>query len=455
MFHRYQKMLALYRHRFTLINRNYTLLWLGSNISLIGDILFDTVLTLWIGTQLHNQSYAPLAISGIALAAALPALLVSPFAGVFVDRWQKHRTMRIMDMLRTILVLSLLFISVPLPFLSTSALPFALKLGIIYGVIVAVSSLSQFFNPSSKAIIQEIVPEEKRTRAFALTLGASMFAWGIGQSLAGIGYAYLGFVGAIMLNAASFLCSWALIRKISISEPVVEENIQEAGLHRVFKDLQAGLHFIAGSLVLRTLLCTESLFAFALGMLNVLAFFFVTQNLHLPVSLFGLFCAAPSVGGILGSWLVDRYAAKIGVARVYYCAMMCGGMIMEVTAVQNHPIPALIGFTLMNVIYSHTGSAVGPLVLKATPEKMAGRVFSTIGTVTTVSSLLGTFLSGYLSSTLLHDVDIHLYTLNLNGVNIIDLCVGLILLMSGVYAYWHLRKMMKCNNQDREASPIS
>src|SRR5689334_17309542 len=106
MLYRYQKLLANYRHRFTLINRNYTLLWLGSNISLVGDILFDTVLTLWIGTQLRNQSYAPLAISGIALAAALPALVVSPFAGVFVDRWQKHRTMRIMDMLRTILVLS-------------------------------------------------------------------------------------------------------------------------------------------------------------------------------------------------------------------------------------------------------------------------------------------------------------------------------------------------------------
>ncbi|GHO97136.1 permease [Reticulibacter mediterranei] len=441
MLYRYQKLLANYRHRFILINRNYTLLWLGSNISLIGDILFDTVLTLWIGTQLRNQSYAPLAISGIALAAALPALVVSPFAGVFVDRWQKHRTMRIMDMLRTVLVLSLLLISVPLPFLSLSALPFTLKLGVIYGVIVALSSLSQFFNPSAKAIIREIVPEEKRTRAFALTLGASMFAWAIGSSFAGIGYAILGFSWAIVLNAASFLCSWALIRKIRISEPVMEANIQEAGLYRVFKDLQEGLRFIAGSLVLRTLLCTESLFSFALGMLNVLAFFFITQNLHLPISLFGLFCAAPSLGGILGSWLVDRYAAKVGVARVYYCAMICAGIIMEVTAVQSHPLPALIGFTLMNVAYSHTGSALGPLVLKATPEKMAGRVFSTIGTVTTVSSLLGTFLSGYLSSTLLHDIDISLYAVRLNGVNIIDLCVGLILFVSGVYAYWHLRKM--------------
>src|SRR6266702_5190483 len=100
MLHHAQEHLARYRHRFTLINRNYTRLWLASNISFIGDVLFMTVLTLWIGTLLHNQSYAPLAIGGIALAAALPALLVSPFAGVFVDRWQKQKTMRSMDVMR-------------------------------------------------------------------------------------------------------------------------------------------------------------------------------------------------------------------------------------------------------------------------------------------------------------------------------------------------------------------
>lgn len=64
MFHHSRKHLARYRHRFTLINRSYTLLWLASTISFIGDVLFMTVLTLWIGTLLHNQSYAPLATRG-------------------------------------------------------------------------------------------------------------------------------------------------------------------------------------------------------------------------------------------------------------------------------------------------------------------------------------------------------------------------------------------------------
>ena len=445
MRHRSQKHLALYRHRFILINRNYTLLWLGSNISFTGDILFMTVLTLWIGTLLHNQSYAPLAISGIALAATLPALLISPFAGVFVDRWQKQKMMRLMDVMRALLVLSLLLVSGPgpLPFLSahTAALPMPMKLGAIYLVIAATSSLSQFFNPSTKALLRHIVPEEKLTRASALTTGTAMAVWPLGSALAGICYANLGVSWAITLNAASFICSWMLIRSMHVSEPAASLVAQKEGLHHVFKDLWEGLQFIEENLLLRTLLRTESLLAFGLGIINTMGFFFITQNLHVPVSLYGLFSGVPSLGGILGTWLVDRSAAKIGHRRVYYRARLLAGIAMVLTALQSQPLLALIGMLLINVAHSHTEAVIGPLILDATPEKMAGRVFSTFGTATTTSSLLGTFLSGYLSSTLLHAVDIHLSAIDLNATSILNSCAGMTLIVGGLYAYRHLRKV--------------
>jgi hypothetical protein len=59
-----QKLLALSRQRFLLIQRSYPVVWVGSTLSLIGDVLFLTVLTVWIGMLLHTQSYAPLATSG-------------------------------------------------------------------------------------------------------------------------------------------------------------------------------------------------------------------------------------------------------------------------------------------------------------------------------------------------------------------------------------------------------
>ena len=445
MLHHSQKDLARYRHRFTLINRNYTLLWLASTISFIGDVLFLTVLTLWIGTLLHNQSYAPLAISGIALAAALPALLVSPFAGVFVDRWQKQKTMRSMDVMRAVLVLSLLLVSGPgpLPFLSahTAVLPMPLKLAAIYLVVAAMSSLSQFFNPSTKALLRHIVPEEKLTRASALTTGTAMAVWPIGAALAGICYANLGVSWAIALNAASFICSWLLIRRMHVSEPAASLVAQKEGLHHMFKELREGLQFIEENLLLRTLMRTESLLAFGLGIINTMGFFFITQNLHVPVSLYGLFSGVPSLGGILGTWMVDRSAAKRGHPRVYYRARLLAGIAMVLTAMQSQPLIALIGMLLINVAHSHTEAVVGPMILGATPEKMAGRVFSAFGTTTTISGLLGTLLSGYLSSTLLHTVDIHLYCIHLNATSMLNSCAGVALIGGGLYAYRYLRKV--------------
>jgi MFS family permease len=431
-------------HRFTLINRNYTLLWLASTISFIGDVLFLTVLTLWIGTLFHNQSYAPLAISGIALAAALPALLISPFAGVFVDRWQKQKTMRSMDVMRAVLVLFLLLLSGPgpLPFLSahTAVLPMPIKLGAIYLVIAAMSCLSQFFNPSTKALLRHVVPEEKLTRASALATGTAMAVWPLGAALAGICAANLGVSWAIALNAASFICSWLLIRRMHVSESAAPLVAQQERLHHMFKDLREGLQFIEENRLLRTLVRTESLLGFGLGIINTMAFFFITQNLRVPVSLYGLFSGIPSLGGILGTWMVDRSAATRGHTRVYYRARLLAGIAMVLTALQSQPLLALIGMVLINVAHSHTEAVVSPLILGATPEKMAGRVFSAFGTTTTISGLLGTFLSGYLSSTLLQTVDIHFAAIHLNATNVVNSCAGMALIVGGLYAYRSLRK---------------
>lgn len=405
MFPRFSKRLRAFPKRALLINRNYTLLWLGGTISLIGDVLFTMMLILWVGTLLQNQSAAPLAVSGVVLAAALPALLIGPFAGVFVDRWPKQRTMRIMDALRAVLVCSLLPISGPLP------LPLALKLTLMYLVVAAVSGLSQFFTPATMAILKEVVPEEQLTRASALTVGAGAFSWAIGSTCAGICYVSLGAGWAIALNALSFACSWVLVGRIRVSAKDRRASAQPTSLRRVLTELREGLRFIRGQLPLRALLLTQSLYSFGWGIVSVLAFFYITQNIHVPISLFGLFSAVPAIGSILGALLVDRAAAKVGATSVYARTLLFAGVMVVVSTVPNQAIIDLVGFTLINIATMQAEVLVGPLVLLATPLPLVGRVFSTFLTVTTLSSLLATFLSGYVSSTLLQGVVVvHLLT---------------------------------------------
>src|ERR1700754_1974099 len=92
-----------------LISRNFALLWAGRSISFIGDALFDFTLTLWIAFDLgRGPSWAPLAAGGVLIAASLGTLIIGPLAGVFVDRWDKRRTLLSVVVLQAVVSASLL-----------------------------------------------------------------------------------------------------------------------------------------------------------------------------------------------------------------------------------------------------------------------------------------------------------------------------------------------------------
>ena len=106
-----------------LINRDFALLWVGQIISSIGDFALSATLVLWIVTRLAvNEPWAPLAVSGEFLALTIPVVLFGPLAGVFVDRWDKRRTMLTMDLARALLVGLLALLATPLGDEPTSCL---------------------------------------------------------------------------------------------------------------------------------------------------------------------------------------------------------------------------------------------------------------------------------------------------------------------------------------------
>jgi MFS family permease len=77
-----------------LINRDFARLWYGAAISSVGDYVFDTTLVLWVAVKLGaGKAWAPAAVSGLLLAAVIAIVVVGPIAGVWVDRWNRKRTM--------------------------------------------------------------------------------------------------------------------------------------------------------------------------------------------------------------------------------------------------------------------------------------------------------------------------------------------------------------------------
>src|SRR5205823_4297808 len=187
-----------------LINRNFALLWSGQIISIVGDFVFDTILILWIATLIAQvQSWAPLAVSGILLAASLPVFIIGPIAGVFVDRWDKRRTMLWTDAFRAILILLLLLPVgiLHLPFLAAIQLTIFWQLGLIYSTVFLSSTCAQFFEPSLLALIGDIVDKPYHARATGRIQLMISLGGVIGPSLATLLFFRVGVYWALLLNA--------------------------------------------------------------------------------------------------------------------------------------------------------------------------------------------------------------------------------------------------------------
>src|SRR5437660_7176174 len=91
-------MLAILRQR------NFTLLWIGQLISVFGDWVLLIALPFYI----FDLTGSALATGAMFMAQTVPRVLLGSVAGVFVDRWNRKRTMIAADLSRAVLMLALL-----------------------------------------------------------------------------------------------------------------------------------------------------------------------------------------------------------------------------------------------------------------------------------------------------------------------------------------------------------
>src|SRR5437588_8843491 len=314
-----------------LINRNFALLWSGQTISIVGDFVFETTLVLWIVTRIaQGQPWAPLAVSGVLLAASVPDFIIGPIAGVFVDRWDKRRTMLWMDALQAILILLLLLPAgiLPLPFLDASRLPILWQLGLIYSIVFLESSCAQFFEPSLLALIGDIVDEPYRARATGLIQLMVSLAMVIGPSLATLLFFMIGVQWAFLLNALSFVVSFLAILAIRSPQVAVAGGLERQG--NFLREFGQGIRFYVGNPILMTILISGILVVFINGALNALDIFFVTQNLHTSVSLYGLLSTALGAGLIVGAVLASALAQRLGLTRTFWLSLVVGSVLVLV-----------------------------------------------------------------------------------------------------------------------------
>ncbi|WP_405003111.1 MFS transporter [Kitasatospora purpeofusca] len=447
-------MTALGRLRPTLINPTYTRLWFGQAVSSVGDAVFSTTLVLWVATVLaEGKSWGPQAVSGVVLATSAAVMFVGPFAGVFVDRWDKRATMLGTEVLRGGLVAVLTVVA----FVPTRELPAGVWLALIYVIVLVLNAAGQFFTPARFSIIAELVTDEAdRARAAGIAQATAQTAWIIGPPLAAPLLFTVGLQWALLFNALSYLVSYIAISSADLrpanpartgpaaapaaptasprTGKAAERPGKAAERPGLFKDFTEGLRFFARNRFLVALLLLTVIGQLGMGALSTLNIFFATRNLHVSAESYGYLGMALGIGGIAGALAAGRVVQWIGARRTTWIGLMASGALLVLYSRQTG-FPAAVTLLFVFVVpITMLNTAMAPLLLAATPQEFRGRVISVFYPVTRLAAMLTAVLSGWLAGSGLRDFSGSVAGLRFGPIDTIFAVSGLVVVLAGVYA---------------------
>jgi MFS family permease len=439
-----------------LSNRNFVLLWLAQAISRLGDTVFDFTLLLWIAAVLARQEpWAPLAVSGVLVAQTLPMILIGPVAGVFVDRWDKRRLLLWMDLSRALLVASLLPVTgmIAWPILDGSALPVQIQLGVVYSVVCLASACSQFFTPARVALTSDIVPATQQARAASFEQVTESLSLILGPLLAAPLLFGVGMQWALLIDALSFLLS--LLTIAAIRAPVSVRSVMPGQRGHLRQEFGQGFRFTFGNRVVRTLLMALFVAMLGIGAYNALYVFFFLQNLHAPGTLIGLLDAIFGGGVIVGAVLAGVLAHRVGLERILSLAGLAAGVAIVIMA-RMTSIGATVGLiVLVGMSQGGFGVTFWPLVLKATPRVLVGRVAAILNPSPTLASLVSITLAGYLASTVLRGWHANMFGITFGPIDTILTGAGILLVLAGLYLLKNLHEETPEAPSHPQADPVA
>lgn len=233
----------------------FLIIWFGQLISLIGSGLTSFALGVWV----YQRTGSVTQFSLILLSAILPSILISPIAGVFIDRWNRRWCMILSDSSAgiTTVVIALLLASGNL------------EIWHIY-IAVGFSSICKAFQlPAYTTSTSSLVPKEFLPRASGMVQSAQACAQLISPLLAGVLLDIIQLQGIILIDFATFL--FALTTLLLVCFPHVNTTIvSQDKKPSIWHEAIEGLTYIAVRPGLLIILILFTLDNFVIGLVEVL-----------------------------------------------------------------------------------------------------------------------------------------------------------------------------------------
>jgi len=338
-------------------HRNYRLFFGGQELSVIGTWMTQ-VATSWL---VYRLTMSPLLLGLVSFSGQVPAVLLTPFAGVWVDRWDRRTVLKTTQILAMIQSFALAFL----------ALSGRITIWHVLGLSMFQGAINAFDIPARQTFVVEMI-EDRADLSNAIALNSSMMngARLVGPSIAGLLIAKFGEGYCFLIDGISYIA-------VIISLTLMDTAPGEPRMHeKLFSELKAGLRYVRNFDPIRSILLLIAFLSFVGLPYMVLLPVFASTVLHGGPNTFGFLTGAAGLGAFISAVVLAMRKSIVGLGRRMALTSFTLGASIIIFGFSRSiyislPLMLIAGFSMMQVL------AAGNTIMQTiVDEDKRGRVMS-------------------------------------------------------------------------------
>jgi MFS transporter, DHA3 family, macrolide efflux protein len=360
-------------------------IWTGQAFSLFGSQLVQFALVWWLAQKSGSATILAVAT----LVGMLPQIVLGPFAGALVDRWNRRLIMIIAD--GSIALFTLL-----LAWLFATG---RVQIWHVYTIMALRALGGAFHFPAMSASTPLMVPEEQLTRVSGMNQTLQGLMALVAPPVGALLISVMPTQGVLFIDIGTAIIAIMPLLFLSIPQPERKAALSRENQPSLLQDVREGIAYVRGWPGLVAILFMAVLLNFLLTPTGSLMPLLVTKHFGKGALEFGLTDSAWGLGVIAGGILLGVWGGfkrKIITALIGITGLGAGVMIIAF-APSNGFWLALVAMAIIGVMNSMANGPLGALLQSVVRKDMQGRVMSLVNSAATAMTPIGLLIAGPVS----------------------------------------------------------
>ena len=374
-------------------NKNFTLLILGKTVSMLGSNMQQFALALYVLALTGSATV----FASIVAISVLPRIILSPFAGVFGDWFDRKKSIVTIDFINGALI-------------SVFAIYFAingeLSIASIYLFVVLLETTEIFFESASTAVLPSIVDKEELFQANSIKTLTQSIGSIMAPIIAALLYGTLGLQIILIINSISFIVS--ALSELAIEIPKTHKKPEKINFTAFKTDLFEGIKIIKDNKMIMNIIGLGVILNFCLTpVFNIGLIYIIRENLQGSEFQVGIFSAVLSAALILAPITLGGMAKKVKLGKLIVYSFSVVSVLIGLLALvttshfisvyQTNLVPltviTILGFAIAMVV-TLANIATSTLFHTTVPKEYMGRTGTVMSLAMTIAIPLGQMILG-------------------------------------------------------------